>query len=58
MDFGLTQTQGALSQRVRWQRNDADRSNPSSAQVQNVWSYTSTPTHVLMKLSLIKQGDR
>jgi hypothetical protein len=38
----------------RWRR-EADYSPPSSAEVENAWSYTSTPPHVFMACFLIKR---
>jgi hypothetical protein len=37
----------AFSLRVKWPGREADRSPPSSAEVKNAWSYTSTPPYVL-----------
>jgi hypothetical protein len=34
---------GALSVGVKWSEREADHSLPSSADVKNAWSYTSTP---------------
>jgi hypothetical protein len=34
---------GALTPGVKWLGCEADHSSPSSAEVKNVWSYTSTP---------------
>jgi len=34
---------GALSLGVKWHGREADHSPPSSFEVKNVWSYTSTP---------------
>jgi hypothetical protein len=34
---------GALSLEVKWPGREADHSPPSSAEVKNAWSYTSTP---------------
>jgi hypothetical protein len=36
---------------------EADRSPPSSAEVKNAWSYTSTPQYVFMAWSLAKYSD-
>jgi len=33
---------------------EADHSPPSSAQVKNVWSYTSTPQYAFMEWCLVK----
>jgi len=35
---------------------EVGQSHPSSAEVKNVWSYTSTPPYVLMAWCLVKQG--
>jgi hypothetical protein len=45
--LGLTQppiqwVPGALSPGVKWPGREADRSPPSSAEVKNAWSYTSS----------------
>jgi hypothetical protein len=34
---------GAFPLGVKWPRREADHSRPSSAEVKNAWSYTSTP---------------
>jgi hypothetical protein len=44
----------ALSSRVKQQKHEADHSSPSSAEVTNVLSYTSTPQYIFMEWSLIK----
>jgi len=36
---------------------EADHSPPSSAEVQNTWNYTTTPTHVFMAWCLFKYRD-
>jgi hypothetical protein len=36
----------------------ADHSSPSSAEVNNGWSYTSTPQYVLMAWRLVKHKDK
>jgi hypothetical protein len=36
---------------------EADHSPPSSAEVKNVWSYTSTPQYVFMAWCLVKHRD-
>jgi len=46
--LGLTQppiqwVSGALSLGVKWLGHEVDRSHPSSAEVKNAWSCTSTP---------------
>jgi hypothetical protein len=46
--MGLTESPiqwvfGCLSQEVKWPVCETDHSPPSSAEVKNVWSYTSTP---------------
>jgi hypothetical protein len=38
-----------------WPGREADHSPPSSAEVKNAWSYTSTPQYVFMALYLFKQ---
>jgi hypothetical protein len=45
---------GALSLGVKRQEREADHSPPSSAEVKNAWSYTSTPPYVFMTWCLIK----
>jgi hypothetical protein len=39
---------GALSLGVEWPDREAEHSPPSSAQVKNAWSYTSTSSYVFM----------
>jgi hypothetical protein len=45
----------ALTPEVKWQGHEANCSPPSSAEVRNVWSYTSTPQYIFMAWCLIKQ---
>jgi hypothetical protein len=44
----------ALSPGVKRPRREADHSPPSSAEVKNAWSYTSTPPYVFMAWYLLK----
>jgi hypothetical protein len=53
--IGRLVVQGALSPEAR--RPGRDHSPPSSAEVRNVWSYTSTPTYVFMTWWLIRHKD-
>jgi hypothetical protein len=51
--LGLTQppvqwVPGALLLGTKWPRREADHSPPSSAEVKNAWSYTSTPQYAFM----------
>jgi len=39
---------------VKWPGRKADHSIPSSAEVKNAWSCTTTPQYVFMNKSLIK----
>jgi hypothetical protein len=48
---------GALSLGVKWLGCEADHSPPSSTEVKNVWSYTSTPQYVFMVWCLVKHRD-
>jgi hypothetical protein len=48
---------GALFLGVKRPRYEADHSPPSSAEVKNAWSYTSTPQYVFMARCLVKYGD-
>jgi hypothetical protein len=48
---------GALSLRVKQPGREADRSPPSSAEVKNAWSYTSTPQYTFMAWCLVKHKD-
>jgi hypothetical protein len=48
---------GALSLRVKWPGCEANHSPPSSAEVKNAWSYTSTPQYVFMAWCLVKHRD-
>jgi hypothetical protein len=47
----------ALSLGVKRPGREADHSPPSSAEVKNTWSYTSTPTYVFMAWCLAKHRD-
>jgi hypothetical protein len=49
---------GELSLGVKWLGCEADHSPPSSAEVEYVWSYTSTPHYIFMAWCLVKaQGQ-
>jgi hypothetical protein len=48
---------GALSLGVKRPGREADHSPPSSAEVKNAWSYTSTPQYVFMAWCLVKHRD-
>jgi hypothetical protein len=48
---------GALSLRVKRPGREADHSSPSSAEVKNAGSYTSTPQYVFMAWCLVKHRD-
>jgi hypothetical protein len=48
---------GALSLRLKRPGREADHSPPSSAEVKNVWSYTSTPQYVFIAWCLVKHRD-
>jgi hypothetical protein len=48
---------GAISVGVKRSGREADHSRPSSAEVQNAWSHTSTPQYVFMVWCLVKQRD-
>jgi hypothetical protein len=48
---------GALSMGVKRPEREADHSPPSSAEVKNTWSYTSTPQYVFMAWCLVKHRD-
>jgi hypothetical protein len=48
---------GALSLGVKRPGREADHSPPSSAEVKNAWSYTSTPPYVFMAWCLVKHRD-
>jgi hypothetical protein len=49
---------GALSLWVKWQTRETDHSPPSSAEVNNEWSYTSIPQYAFMSWCLVKaQGQ-
>jgi len=47
----------ALSLGLKWPGREADHSPPSSAQVKNTWSYTSTTQYVFMAWCLVKNSD-
>jgi hypothetical protein len=46
-----------LSRGVRREGREADHSSPSSAEVKNVWTYTSTPQYVFLAWCLVKYRD-
>jgi hypothetical protein len=48
---------GALSLGVKRPGREADHSSPSSAEVNNAWSYTSTLQYVFMARCLVKHRD-
>jgi hypothetical protein len=48
---------GALSLGVKRPEREGDHSPPSSAEVKNSWSYTSTPQYVFMEWCLVKHMD-
>jgi hypothetical protein len=48
---------GTLSLWVKRPGREADHSPPSSAEVKNAWSYTSTLHYVFMAWCLVKQRD-
>jgi hypothetical protein len=45
---------GVFPRRVKTSGREADHSPPSSVEVKNPWSYTSTPPHVLIAWYLVK----
>jgi hypothetical protein len=47
----------ALSLEVKRPGGEVDHSPPSSAEVKNAWSYTSTPQYVFMAWCLVKHRD-
>jgi hypothetical protein len=47
----------ALSLEVKRPGREADHSLPSSAEVKNAWSYTSTPQYFFMAWCLVKHRD-
>jgi len=48
---------GALSVGVKRPGREADHSPTFSAEVKNVWSYTSTPQYVFMAWCLVKHWE-
>jgi hypothetical protein len=49
---------GALSLGAKWPGHEADHSPPSSAEVKNAWSYTSTLQYTFMAWCSVKaQGQ-
>jgi len=48
---------GAPSSGVKLPGHEVDDSLPSSAEVKNVWSYTSTPPYVFTAWCLVKHRD-
>jgi hypothetical protein len=53
----LQWVQGALSLGIKRPERKADHSPPSSAEVKNAWSYTSTPQYVFMAWCLVKHRE-
>jgi hypothetical protein len=49
---------GALSLGIKRPGREADHSPPSSAEVKNAWSYTSTPRNVFMAWCLVKHRGK
>jgi hypothetical protein len=47
---------GGSSPEEKQPRHEADHSPPSSAEVKNAWSYTSTPSILFMAWYLMKQS--
>jgi hypothetical protein len=47
----------ALSLGVKWLESEVDHSSPSSAEVKNAWSYTSTPQYIFMEWCYVKHRD-
>jgi hypothetical protein len=45
---------GAIFLGVKWPGREDDHSPPSSAEVKNAWSYTSTPQYAFMAWCLVK----
>jgi len=48
---------GAITPRVKQPGREADHSSLSSAEVKNVWSYTSTPQYVFTASCSVKHRD-
>jgi hypothetical protein len=48
---------GSISLGLNRPGSEADYSTPSSAEIKNAWSYTSTPQYVFMAWCLVKHGD-
>jgi hypothetical protein len=48
---------GGLSLGIKWPDHESDHSPPSSVQVKNAWSYTSTPQYAFMAWCLVKHRD-
>jgi hypothetical protein len=48
---------GVVSVGIKRPAREADHSPPSSAEVKNAWSYTSTPQYVFMTWYLVKNRD-
>jgi len=48
---------GALPPVAKRRWREADHSPPSYAEVENAWSYTSTPIYVLMAWDVVKHRD-
>jgi hypothetical protein len=47
---------GDLFAGVKWSGREANYSPPSSAEVRNMWSYTTISTYVFMAWCLVKHG--
>jgi len=48
---------GAFTPGVKWPGRKADHLPPSSAEVKNLWRYTSTPQYVVMAWCLVKRME-
>jgi hypothetical protein len=55
MDFDIPP--GVLSSGLKRPRCEADHSPPSSAEVKNAWSCTTTPQYVFTQRYLVKHRD-
>jgi len=49
---------GGLFPGLKRQGREADHSRKCSAEVQNLWSYTSTPSYIFMAWYLVKHRDK
>jgi hypothetical protein len=53
----IKQVPGTFTPGVKWPGSEATPSLPSTAEVKNAWSYTSSPQYVFIAPCVVKLGD-